>query len=256
MSNSIESIYRYPIKGLSGEWLEDVKLTSGRVMPGDREYAFARSGVDFDPDHPQYLEKANFLALVRDEKLASLRTKFDNTSNWLSLSRNGAVLIEANLSGVEGCKVIAKFLAKYLDIPSEKRPRVVRATGGTKHHSFSDVPDQAISLINLSSIEDFSKKIGKEINPMRFRGNIYYANSTPWQEFDWIDRNLRIGEVVLSVFKRTKRCAATCVNPLSGIRDINVPRELNKHYHHMDMGVYATVVRSGLIKVSDEIKVF
>ena len=80
MSNTIESIYRYPIKGLSGERLDRISLTAGSVIPGDREYAFARADVSFDPDNPQYMKKTHFLSLVRDAKLAALKTKFNNFS--------------------------------------------------------------------------------------------------------------------------------------------------------------------------------
>jgi len=58
----------------------------------------------------------------------------------------------------------------------------------------------------------------------------------------------------LNVFKRIKRCNATSVNPFSAIRDINVPRELNTHYHHIDMGVYVTVKKSGVIRIGDKIE--
>ena len=254
MFNTIESIYRYPIKGLSGEQLENVEFTADTVIPGDREYAFARAGVNFDPDNPQYMQKTNFLALVRDAKLALLETKFNTTSRRLSLSRDGIVLIEASLSSREDCQKISDFLSKHLNILPVKQPHLVRATDGTKSHSFSDVRDKAISLISLSSIEDFSARIGVEVDPKRFRGNINFRNNTPWQEFNWVDCKLRIGGAVLNVFKRIKRCNATSVNPFSAVRDINVPRELNTHYHHTDMGVYATVKKSGVIRIGDKIE--
>ncbi len=59
--NTVESIYRYPIKGLSGENMTSVVLNAGEVIPGDREYAFARAGVQFDPKKPEYLQKTNLL---------------------------------------------------------------------------------------------------------------------------------------------------------------------------------------------------
>ena len=254
MYNTIDSIYRYPIKGFSGERLDSVMLSSNNVISGDREFAFARAGVNFDQDNPKYLQKKNFLALVRDEKLASLEAKYDNSLQRLSLSRHGAVLIEVSLNSWKDRQRIGDFLSKYLGLTSLKRPRIIRATGGTLNHSFSDLPDKAISLINLSSIMELSEKIGAKLDPMRFRGNINFKNDIPWHEFHWIHRNIAIGEAVLKVFKRTKRCAATSVNPFSAIRDINVPKELSKHYEHVNLGVYATVIRSGTIKIGDKIE--
>jgi uncharacterized protein YcbX len=229
-------------------------LFSDNVISGDREFAFARAGVNFDQDNPKYREKTNFLALVRDEKLASLEAKFDNISRQLSLSKYGTVLIEGCLNTFEDRQRIEIFLTEYLDLSPLERPHIIRATGGTTNHSFSDVPDKAISLISLSSIIEFSEKMGVQLDPVRFRGNINFKNNIPWQEFDWIDRKLVIGEAVLNVFKRTKRCAATSVNPSSAIRDINVLKELNKHYEHNTMGVYATVIKSGVIKIGDKLE--
>jgi len=35
----LESIYRYPVKGLSPESLPVVRLEAGRTLPADRKYA-------------------------------------------------------------------------------------------------------------------------------------------------------------------------------------------------------------------------
>ena len=67
--NKIKNIVRYPIKGLSGENLENITLEKNQVLPGDREFAFARSYVKYEENNPIYLRKTNFLALVREEKL-------------------------------------------------------------------------------------------------------------------------------------------------------------------------------------------
>jgi uncharacterized protein YcbX len=46
---SIESIWRYPIKGLTSERLNTVTLTPGRCLPHDRRFALARADTEFDP---------------------------------------------------------------------------------------------------------------------------------------------------------------------------------------------------------------
>ena len=250
----VENIYRYPIKGFSGEMLDNVTLETDNVIPGDREYAFAKTGVAFDPDNPHYIRKTNFLALVKYEKLASLETKFSDFSKEFSLSTSGVKLIEGSLSNKADCQNISNFLKYYLNMPASERPHLVTATEGTQAHSFSDVPDKAISLINLSTVEELSTKTKTKIDHGRFRGNIYFKGNKPWQEFNWIDSRLRIGKVIFHVFKRIKRCAATNVNPFSAIRDINIPLEIKKHYEHTDLGVYGIVKKGGVISVGDKIE--
>ena len=250
----VENIYRYPIKGFSGEMLDNVTLETDNVIPGDREYAFAKTGVAFDPDNPHYIRKTNFLALVKYEKLASLETKFSDFSKEFSLSTSGVKLIEGSLSNKADCQNISNFLKHYLNMPTSERPHLVTAAEGTQAHSFSDVPDKAISLINLSSVDELSTKTKTKIDHGRFRGNIYFKGNKPWQEFNWIDSRLRIGEVIFHVFKRIKRCAATNVNPFSAIRDINIPTEIKKHYQHTDLGIYGIVKKGGVISVGDKIE--
>jgi uncharacterized protein YcbX len=57
----------------------------------------------------------------------------------------------------------------------------------------------------------------------------------------------------LKVVKRTVRCAATEVDPDTGIRDLPVPRALRDHFGHLDCGVYAEVIEPGDIAVGDAI---
>ena len=76
-------------------------------------------------------------------------------------------------------------------------------------------------------------------------------NIDPWKEFDWVGKEIKIGDSILEVFKRTQRCAATNVNPENALRDINIPNEINSHFGHLDLGVYAKVKKTGLISVND-----
>ena len=69
---SIESIWRYPIKGLTPERLKAVTLTPGRCLPHDRRFALARSDTEFDPARPEWLPKIKFVMLMREERLAAL----------------------------------------------------------------------------------------------------------------------------------------------------------------------------------------
>ena len=69
-----------------------------------------------------------------------------------------------------------------------------------------------------------------------------------------LNKKLKIDKVVLEVIKKTRRCAATSVNPSTAIRDINIPRYLKNNYGHTDLGVYAKVLEGGQIMVGDKIE--
>jgi len=55
--------------------------------------------------------------------------------------------------------------------------------------------------------------------------------------------------------KRIVRCAATNVEPHTGIRDLEIPKTLMQTFGHMDCGVYAEVTAGGVLNVGDAITV-
>jgi uncharacterized protein YcbX len=87
---------------------------------------------------------------------------------------------------------------------------------------------------------------------LRFRGNLYVAGWSAWHEFDLVGQTLAVGKNVrLKVVKRIQRCAATDVDPDTGIRDLTIPRTLLENFDHTDCGVYAEVVTAGDVAVGD-----
>ena len=89
LSPQLKGLYRYPIKGLTPERLEQVSLTAGETLPFDRAYAIENGPGRFDPDAPRHLPKVNFLMLMRDERLATLRSQFEDATETLTILRDG-----------------------------------------------------------------------------------------------------------------------------------------------------------------------
>src|SRR5688572_1584199 len=86
---SVAALYRYPVKGLTPEPLESVELRPGETLPFDRVYAIENGPGRFDRDAPRHLPKTAFLMLMRDERLATLRSAFDDATQTLTISRGG-----------------------------------------------------------------------------------------------------------------------------------------------------------------------
>ena len=105
-----------------------------------------------------------------------------------------------------------------------------------------------MSIINLASVADVEKAAGHPVDPLRFRGNLYVSGWPAWHEFDLLDREIAVGDKVrLKVVKRIVRCAATNVDPATGIRDLTIPKTLLQTFGHADCGVYAEVIAAGEI---------
>lgn len=251
MAITVTDIYRYPVKGLSPAPVETIALAPGEGLPHDRAYALALPKTAFDPAKPEWMAKTHFLMLQRDEALAALETALDPESGAFSIRRDGKSLIEADLDSADDRSALEAFFAAYMEMPDGQRPKLVTAEG----HMFSDHPEKVVSLINLRSVADLAGHIGAEVDPLRFRANVYFEGAAAWSEFDWIGERLTIGGATLEVTQRIPRCAATHVEPGTGRRDLNIVKTLTDTYGHYDLGVYARVTAGGAIARGDEITV-
>ncbi len=247
----VKSLYRYPVKGLTPERLEMVMLQPGATMPFDRAFAIENGQGRFDPEKPRHLPKISFLMLMRDERLASLDARFDDATETLTILRDGRQVAKGALGTQIGRQMIEQFMAAYMKQGLRGAPKVVRAPD----HSFSDVAAKCLHIVNLASLRELERAVGRPVDPLRFRANVYIDGVPAWQEFRWLDKDIDAGPVRLSVFKRTVRCEATNVDPASAQRDMAIPQVLLRTFGHSDFGVYAKVERGGTLKTGDAIKV-
>jgi len=244
-SPRVGALYRYPVKGLSPEPLQQVSLRVGETLAFDRAYAIENGLGRFDPDAPRHLPKVNFLMLMRDERLATLKASFDDTTETLTILRNGKQVARGQLTTPLGRQLIEQFIAAYMRSELRGAPKIVHAAG----HSFSDVAAKCLHVVNLATVRELERVAGRPIDPLRFRANLYLDGVTPWAEFAWLDKELRIGEARLSVFARTTRCEATNVDPATGARDMAIPAHLMRTWGHQDFGIYAKVAAGGEIGI-------
>ena len=251
MPINLASIYRYPVKGLTPEPLQKVVLSAGEGLPQDRRFALAHGSTRIDPTAPTWMPKSNFLMLARNERLARLRTRFDDTSGTLTIQRDGKTVASANIQEAAGRTVVEQFFAAYMGEEARGAPKLVEAPG----HMFSDTAAKVASIIGLASIRDLERVVRAPVDPRRFRANFYVEGGRPWEEFDWVGKVIRIGPTRLRVTKKIDRCAATNVDPDSGQRDLNIPLSLQRGFQHIECGVYAEVLEGGPVAVGDSLTV-
>jgi uncharacterized protein YcbX len=248
----IESIYRYPVKGLSPEPLRQAPLAVGETLPGDRLYAIENGPSRFDPAHPRHQPKAHYLMLMRNERLATLRARFDQPSRTLIIVFEGREAVRADLGTPQGRSAIERFFAGFCLDELRGPPKLLHAPG----FSFSDVARKVVSIINLASVAALEDVVGAPIDPLRFRGNVYVTGWPAWRELDFVGQEIAIGaEARLRIVKRIVRCAATNVDPDTGMRDLAIPEALQRAYGHADCGIYAEVIAAGEIAGGDQVSV-
>ena len=255
----VERLYRYPVKGLTAESLETVELTAGQTIPHDRRFALAQGDAPFDEAAPRFLPKQNFACMMKNGKVVLVRAAFDPRAETLSLAAEGHPPLSALTGTADGKAALGEWLIRFLGeearhgLAEDGTPRPPRFTEA-EGHAFTDQKLKGVSLLNLASLEALERAIGRRLDPLRFRANIYFSGLPAWAEHDWVGRELLAGGARLSVFKRTVRCPATQVDLATGERDCDVPRLLKEHFGHMDLGIHATVAEDGKISVGDALE--
>lgn len=245
MDFRVAALHRYPVKGLSPEPVARVELATGGYFPGDRLFAIENGPSGFDPSEPRHQPKIKFLMLMRNEALARLRSRYDDATRTLVIELDGREAARAELSTREGRLALEAFFRTYLPRELRGPPKVLEAPDGFR---FTDSRRGFVSLINLASVAALEELVGAPVDPLRFRGNLHVEGLAPWGEFELVGRILEAPSGLrLKVTKRIERCAATNVEPATGIRDLDIPATLLRRLGHADCGVYAEVVAPGTL---------
>lgn len=250
MTGHVAAIYRHPVKGFTPERLEHVDLAPGAGVPCDRIFAVENGPSGYDPAAPVFLPKTKFTVLMNIAKVAAARTRYDDVSGVLQAEAPGAPPFSGSLNTEAGRAAFAAWLAELLGEEARGPLRVVEGAGGFR---FTDHPKGEVSIINLASVRDLSQKMGVEIDPLRFRANLYVEGWPAWAENDWTGHALMAGFARASVFKPIVRCAATHVDPTTAERNLDVVKALFDNYGHMNCGIYVHVTSGGRVALGDAV---
>ena len=255
MDCSISSIYHSPVKSLSFEKLESCIIQKNIGILNDRLFAFSRN-IDFEK--AKLIEKIPiqrklhyFLSLKNTPILNKYNFNYDGVN--LTLNKLDKKLITVSLQNPNQLSLICKKLVNL-----EKSLTEPIYLLKNKNYPFFDTThseniSNTISLINLNSIIDFEIKYKKNIEFQRFRANFYVNGINSWEERKWINKIIKINNVLFKVNKHIPRCSATNLQPNTDNVTINLPSELKKNYKHIDMGIYLTSLSNGKINIGDKV---
>ena len=248
MPGRIAALYRHPVKGFTPERLDAAQLEAGAGFPCDRLFAVENGPSGFDPAAPADLSKMKFTVLANIPGLARARTAYDAATGVMTVTADGAAPFSAHLSTAEGRDAFAAWLSDFIGEEDRLGPLKVLAAPGA--YRFMDDRRGAVSLLNLASIRDLEARLGRPVDPLRFRANLHLDGWPAGSELDLQPgAEVRIGEAVLQVVKPIVRCAATHVDPGTGDRDLDLVPALHAQYGHTFCGLYLQVLWGGQVAV-------
>lgn len=246
MTARLSLIYRHPIKGHGAEALEAVGLEAGRTMAWDRTWAVAHEAAK--ADGTAWAPCANFSRGAKAPQLMAITARLNEADETITLTHPKRP--EITFAPDREAARFLDWVAPLMPADRAASARIVRVAG--RGMTDSDFP--SVSLLGLSSLRALSDAVGKDLSPLRFRGNFWIEGTAPWEEFDWIGRRVRLGGAVLEVRERIGRCMATTVDPATGDRDTDTLGALERGWDHTDLGVYAEVIEGGPVAVGDELE--
>ena len=247
MTATIAALYRHPVKGFTPEALDAVDLSAGKFFPGDRMYAVEVGPSGFDPDAPRHISKMKFAVLARIAGIAKVHTRFDDATGLFHLRAADGPALAIDLNDPDGQATLESWLTAFLGEDATAPLRVLPGRG----HRFTDDPSGQVSLLNLASVRDLEARLGRPIDPLRFRANVMVEGWPAWVENDAAGHEITLGTARLNGVKPIVRCAATHVDPTTGQRDIDLVAALYETYGHRWCGLYLSVLTDGRVGVGD-----
>ena len=272
---TVTQLFIHPIKGLTPQKCDFREgsalanrpvLLAGHGIKGDR--AMALMFVDTEgiasPETLPWQSKKYFAVQNDWPGLARLKCIYDpeNAELRVSIGQSDSPLLVAATNTSQGRAAISAFFTGYLAglKPTEKarhpQHSPVQLVGtGTGETRYSDRQSGHISIISQATMDEISRCIGAELDIRRFRPNIVVDGVAPWSEFDWVGKELYLGESRIVVSARIGRCVNIEVNPETGDRDLPLCRLLTEHFGHLQTGVVAEVISGGNIQIGDRLEI-
>lgn len=246
MSGTVTSLWRHPIKSHGREDVAAVTLMAGETMPGDRIWAVAHEHSKADGS--TWARCANFSRVAKAPGLMAITARLDEATGTVTLSHPD--LDDITVAPEQDEAALIAWVAPLMPADRAASTRVVRVDG--RGMTDSDFP--SVTLCNMASHRAVEQRIGRDLSIHRWRGNIWFDGIPAWEEFDWLDCEIQVGDTVLRVRERTDRCAATTANPETGQRDADTLGTLGT-WGHQDFSVRAEVVRGGALTIGDTVQV-
>lgn len=245
---TVTTLLRHPLKGHGREALEQVTLIAGQTMPYDRLWAVAHDHSKADGS--EWAPCANFMRTSKAPGLMAISSTLDTERNQLTLSHPDKPDFTFDPDDTGQLAGFIEWVMPLVPTDRALPDRIIKIEG----HGFVDSDFPSVTLCNAASHRAVEDQVGHPLSINRWRGNIWFDTGTAWEEFDWMGRQVQVGECVFKVRERTDRCLATSANPDTGIRDVDTLKALD-HFGHQDFSVRTEVVQGGTIRLGDTVKV-
>jgi len=253
----IDSLWRYPVKSMRGEELDEAFASFSGIY-GDRLFAFESSASP---------KGFPYLTAREQQRLLQYRPHFrhpDKAARPINLT-------EAESMGANPVWADRSELMVDVETPDEQTLAIddpalmdmLRTNIDQKHQLTLMRSERAmtdcrpVSIFSLQSARQLGEETGTPIDKRRFRANVYVdlASAQGFAENEFVGRSVRIGpKVVVTVLERDARCVMITLDPDTGEKTPSILKKVAQAHEGM-AGVYGAVMVEGMLHKGDPVEV-
>jgi MOSC domain-containing protein len=257
MAAAVSWISFTPVKGLRLQSRDEVHVSEDGV-PGDRAFFL----VD---------ERGAMVSATRIGPLVAVVADHDAQAGTLSLRfPDGDAVAGAVELGEREAVGFGGLTLQASPVLSEFSAALSEHCGNGRLRLFAAPPERsgldrgrvgAVTLLSVASLERLRAQAGgaAPIDPRRFRMTFGVEGLEAHEEDTWLDRDVRVGDVLLRVTGNVGRCALTTRQPDTGVVDFKTLHHLRAYREHMPtteplpFGVHARVLEPGRVRLGDPV---
>lgn len=255
---TVESLWRYPVKSMRGEELEELFAGFSGVYC-DRLFAFhssvSRAGFPYLTAREQR-RMLSFQPRFRQPEKAAAPPNLKEAEN-LAPGANPVYADPAELM-----VMVETPTGETLSVDDPELIAMLRE-GIDEQHQLTLVRSERaqtdcrpVSLIALQSINQVAAESGSAVDKRRFRANIYLdlTKGEGFTEDNFVGHSLRIGpKATLAIVERDPRCMVITLDPETGEKTPAVLKTVAQD-HGGTIGIYAAVLAEGMIHKGDAVE--
>lgn len=225
---SVARLWRYPVKSMSAEALDEVEL-SWAGLAGDRRWAFLRADSEKN-DFPWQTIRENPEMGGYRPRLTHPKRPDKSTVNVRAPNGDQYDISDPALASLVGDGV-----------------RLMRLNRG----AFDAMP---VSLITTQTVAAICDLASVPVDALRFRPNLLVDSrlDEPFHEDEWVGSVIRIGGARIRVDRQDSRCVVVNVDPATAEKNQRVLKVIGRR-RGAALGVYGTVVEPGSIHIGDTV---
>lgn len=247
-TTTITALWRWPVKGLGGQPLNQVSVTAGALFPFDRAFAIENGTSDFDAANPAHVAKLQFLCGVSQPSAHRLSASYAEQTGQLTITTLDGRSLVIDPGKPDQLEALAGELVETGLRGPLKLRKAHDLSGG---FGFTDVPGRWISIQNRASIAALEKAVDATLDPRRLRANVLIEGWDAFTEETMVGKTIQLGTARAQIVEPINRCRNIDVNPETAERDQTLVRTLQGMRGKRSLGVYARITDAGSMATGD-----